>query len=79
MESVNASSARTNLFSLLASTAHGEPKLITSKKGNCVLLSEQEWSSIEETMFLMANPKTRKDILDGIETPIEDCVDSLPW
>ncbi|GHU17163.1 hypothetical protein FACS189472_03650 [Alphaproteobacteria bacterium] len=80
MQSINASNARGDFFNILATTAnHGDPMLITSKAGNCVLLSEQEWSSIQETIFLMSNPKTRRDILEGIDTPISECVDALPW
>ncbi|GHU11892.1 hypothetical protein FACS189449_04350 [Alphaproteobacteria bacterium] len=75
MQTINASNARSNFFNLMAATANnGDPTLITSKAGNCVLLSEQEWSSIQETIFLMSNPKTRRDILEGIDTPLSECV-----
>jgi prevent-host-death family protein len=75
MEAITASSARKNLFSLLASVAEDdEPRLITSRNGNGVLISEREWESIRETNYLMSNPKTRQDILEGIDTPLSECV-----
>jgi prevent-host-death family protein len=80
METITASAARGNLFGILAGVSQSdEPKLITSQKGDCVLISKKEWDSIQETIYLMSNPKTRKDILDGINTPLSECVDELPW
>ncbi|MDR1235377.1 MAG: type II toxin-antitoxin system prevent-host-death family antitoxin [Holosporaceae bacterium] len=79
MKSINASNARQNFFNLLADISVGDPMLITSKAGNCVLISEEEWGSIQETIYLMSNPKTRDDILEGIETPLSECEDELPW
>jgi prevent-host-death family protein len=79
MKTINASSARHNFFSLLADTSSGDPMLITSKAGNCVLMSEEEWESIKETIQLMSNPKTRDDILEGIKTPLSECENELPW
>ena len=79
MNTINASNARQNFFNILASTSVGDPTLITSKAGNCVLVSEEEWNSIKETAYLMANPKTRSDILEGLKTSIDECEDSLPW
>lgn len=79
MRTINASNARQNLFALLADTSVGDPTLITSNAGNCVLMSEEEWESLQETIYLMSNPKTREDILEGIKTPLEECVDELPW
>ena len=75
METINASFARSNLFVLLATLSKGEePKLIQSRNGDCVLVSKKEWDSIQETIFLMSNPKTRKDIEEGIATPLSKCV-----
>ena len=79
MNTINASSARQNLFNILADTSVGDPTLITSKAGNCVLVSEKEWNSIKETAYLMSNAKTRHDILEGVKTPLEECEDTLPW
>ena len=75
MQIINASSARSNLFGLLSTISNGEePKLIQSRGGDCVLMSKQDWDSIQETIFLLSNPKTRKDIEEGIATPLSECV-----
>lgn len=75
MQTINASSARSNLFGLLTAISKGEePKLIQSRNGDCVLMSKQDWDSIQETVFLISNPKTRKDIEEGIATPLSECV-----
>jgi len=74
METINASFARSNLFALLTTLSKGEePKLIHSRGGDCVLVSKQEWDSIQETVFLLSNPKVRKDIEEGIATPLSKC------
>ena len=73
------SAIREDLYNTIASTAEGEPLFITSKKGNCVLLSESDWNSIQETLFILNNSKIRKDIADGLETPLSECSDKLPW
>jgi prevent-host-death family protein len=80
METIAASVARAKLFGLLAGVSQNdEPKLIASQKGDCVLISKKEWDSIQETIYLMSNPKTKRDILDGLSTPLSECVDELPW
>ncbi len=79
MIAINASTARQDLFNILARTSMGDPTLITSKAGNCVLVSEAEWNSIKETAYLMTNLKTRSDIENGINTPLDQCEDNLPW
>jgi len=75
MKIINATNARTNLFSLLATTSKSdEPILIQSKKGDCVLVSKDDWDSMEETLLLLSNPRGRKDILEGLNTPLSECV-----
>ena len=76
---INATTARKNLFNILSATCNGNPLLITSKSGNCILVSEDEWNSLQETSYLMSNKKTHDDIVNGINTSIDDCEDTLPW
>ena len=79
MNKVNATNARQNFFNILASTSTGDPLLITSKTGNCVLISEAEWNSVVETAYVMSNPKIRDDIIEGLKTPLDECSETLPW
>jgi PHD/YefM family antitoxin component YafN of YafNO toxin-antitoxin module len=76
MKKITASYARANLFKLLEDIAadDGDPQLIHSKKGDCVLLSEQEWRDMNETIYLMTNPSTRKDILYAMKHPLSESV-----
>ena len=74
-----ASAFRSDLYNTISATYNGEPLVITSKKGNCVLVSENDWNAIQGTLQLLNNPKIRNDIITGIATDINDCSDSLPW
>ena len=80
MTVLSATEARSNFYRLMdqASSSH-EPILITGKRGNAILLSEEDWKSIQETMFLLSIPGMRESIRDGLSTPIEDCREELDW
>lgn len=71
MTAVTASTARANLYRLIAELQGGEaPVLITGKKGNAVLVSEEDWRSIEETLYLMSIPGMRDSIVSGMKEPL---------
>ncbi len=79
-KTLSASEARANLYRLLDETAAShEPILITGKRNNAVLLAEQDWRAIEETLHLLSVPGMRESILEGGATPIEECSDELDW
>lgn len=80
MTVLSATEARSNFYRLMdqASSSH-EPILITGKRGNAVLISEDDWKSIQETMFLLSIPGMRESIRDGLSTPVEDCKEELDW
>jgi antitoxin YefM len=80
MPTLSATEARTKLYKLIdqASKSH-EPILITGKRGNAVLISEDDWRSIQETMYLLNIPGMRESIRDGLATPIEDCNEEIDW
>jgi antitoxin YefM len=52
---------------------------ITGKGGNAVLVSEEDWRSIQETLYLKSIPGVWESIEVGINEPIEKCSDDLPW
>jgi len=80
MKTINVTRARANLYRLLeeASETH-EPIQITGKKANGVLVSEEDWRAIEETLFLSSVPAVRQSIIDGMKTPVEECAEELDW
>lgn len=69
---IPASNARTELFSLLTGiNANHEPVLITSKNGNGVLVAEEDWRGIEETLYLLSVPRMRESLLEARQEPVE--------
>lgn len=80
MTTITASEARANLYRLIddAASSH-EPILITGKRTNAVLLSEEDWSAIQESLFLMSVPGMRESIVEGLGTPVDECSKELDW
>ena len=80
MPTLSATEARSKLYRLIdqASISH-EPIVITGKRGNAVLISEEDWRSIQETIFLLNIPGMRESIREGLATPIEDCTEDIEW
>jgi PHD/YefM family antitoxin component YafN of YafNO toxin-antitoxin module len=56
-----------------------EPIIITGKRSNAVLISEDDWRAIEETLYLLNMPGMRESIIEGMETPLEACDDEVDW
>ena len=80
MKTITVTKARSTLFQLLDETnATHEPIQITGKRSNAVLLSEEDWKSIEETLHLLSIPGMRESIREGLETPVEECSEELDW
>lgn len=80
MKTINVTQARTNLYKLIDEAyLSSEPVHITGKRSNAVLLSEENWRSIQETLYLLSIPGMRKSILEGMETPIDECSEELDW
>ena len=80
MPTLSATEARSKLYRLIDQTSLShEPIVITSKRGNAVLLSEGDWRSIQETLYLLSIPGMRESIRDGFATPVEDCKEEFDW
>ena len=80
MKTTNATKARQNIYKLIddANLFH-EPIQITGKRSNAVLISEDDWASIQETLFLLSIPKMRESIIKGLKTPVKECSEELNW
>lgn len=80
MDTMNATNARKNLYRLIEelSKSH-EPIHITSRKGSAVLISEEDWKSIHETLYLLSIPGMRESIKEGLNTPIDKCSETIGW
>jgi len=80
MEAITVSEARERLYRLVGDVSGaGEPVLITGKRGNAVLLSEDDWRAIEETLYLLSVPGMRESIREGMTTQVADCAPELEW
>jgi antitoxin YefM len=80
MKIIKATEARNNLYRLIdeASESH-EPIHISGKRSNAVLISEEDWRSIQETLHLLSMPGMRESIIEGLQTPIEECSEEPEW
>lgn len=80
MATLSASKARTNLYRLIddATSSH-EAILITGKRANAVLVSEDDWKAIQETIYLLSVPGMRESIRRGLKTPVKECSKEPGW
>lgn len=80
MDIYTVTNARANLYNILdqVSQSH-QPVRITGKRVNAVLISEEDWSAIQETLYLLSIPGMRETIKEGMETPIDKCDEDLDW
>ena len=82
MTTTNITNFRKNAFNYVEQTIrYNEPLNINTKEGNAVLLSEEDYSGIMETLYLVSMPGMREKIMEGMNTPLEDCVDeaAVEW
>ncbi len=80
MKTLNATEARKILYRLLDEVAvTNEPVQITGRRASAVLVAEDDWRAIQETLVLLSIPGMRESIRDGLETRLEDCVEELDW
>jgi len=80
MTAITASEARANLYRLIdeAAASH-QPLLISGKRNKAVLISEEDWTAIQETLFLLSVPGMRESIREGMDTPVDECSESMDW
>lgn len=80
MITLNITNAKKNLYQLVDAIhdAH-EPVMITGKHHSAVLISEEDWKSIQETLYLTSIPGMRESIVEGLKVPLENCSPVLKW
>lgn len=80
MEVFNISEAKNKLYELMdyVSEVH-KPIYIKNKKNKVVLISEEDYRNMEETLYLLSIPNMHKSIVEGRKEPIEECSDKLDW
>ena len=73
---------RKNVFAMLENTIkYNEPINISTKSGNAILLSEEEYNGIMATLELSSNAELKKTLIDGMNTPLSECIpeDEVVW
>ena len=80
MSVITASEARANLYRLIDDVASShQPLLISGKRNRAVLIAEEDWVAIQETLFLLSVPGMRESIREGFDTPVNACTEALDW
>jgi antitoxin YefM len=80
MTTMTATDARKNLYSLLDDVAEShEPIQIAGKRHSAVLVSEDDWRAVQETLYLTGIPGMRDSVRKGLKTPVEECDTGLDW
>lgn len=80
MKTINARDTGKTLQELLEETASSsEPIQIVGDASSGVLVSEEDWRAIQETLYLLSVPGMRESIREGLGTPIEECSKELNW
>jgi prevent-host-death family protein len=80
MSTLTASEARAKLYRLIDEAAESHvPIRITGKRNSAVLVSEKDWASVQETMYLLSIPGMRESIREGMDTAVKECESDLDW
>ncbi|MBU0475577.1 MAG: type II toxin-antitoxin system Phd/YefM family antitoxin [Bacteroidetes bacterium] len=80
MKTIDAASTRLNLYKLIDDThSTNEPIKITGKRGDTVLISDDNWRAIQETLYLLSIPNMLESIIEGANTKTDDCSTELDW
>lgn len=80
MKGITATETRGNLYRLIDEVAEShQPIVINGKRNKAVLVSEEGWSAIQETLFLLSIPGMRKSIREGMTAPAADFDKKMDW
>ena len=80
MPTLTATEARKRLYNLVDVVAEShDPIQIVGKRNSAVLIAEEDWRAIQETLYLSSIPGMRDSIQEGLKTPVEECDEGLDW
>ena len=75
MLNTNITNFRKNIFAILEQTIkYNEPVNIITKSGNAVIISEEDYNGLMETLYLSSIPNIKEKIIDGMNTPLNECI-----
>lgn len=79
-DTINITNARKDLYKLIEQVIEShEPVHITGKNGTAVIISEEDWKNIEETLYLTSIPGMRESIIEGMKADIDECAEEIEW
>ena len=80
MAVLTASAARSKLYRLIDETNEShEPVIISGKRNNAVLVSEDDWKSIQETLYLTSIPGMKESIIKEMKEPLSKSIKKINW
>lgn len=80
MKTISITEARNNIYKLIdMATIESEPIQITGKIGNAILISEDDWRAIKETLYLTSIPGIRESIIKRLKEPLSKTTDKIKW
>ena len=80
MTTLNVTEARSKLYRLIDEAAQSHsPVVITGRRANAVLIAEEDWNAINETLYLLSIPGMRESIREGMESSLDNCEKELDW
>lgn len=80
MTTLTASDARKRLYNLVDEVKDTHvPVQIVGKRNSAILISEDDWRAIEETLYLTSMPGMRESIKKGLKTSVEKCEEDPGW
>lgn len=82
MLNINITNFRNNIYSILEQTIKfNEQVNITTKEGNAIVMSEADYKSLMEMVYIYSIPNLKSKIIDGLNTPISECIseDEVKW
>ena len=82
MYNTNITNFRKDIYKVLEQTVKfNEPVNISTKDGNAIIISEEDYRGLMETLNLTSIPEMKDKIIDGLNTPISECIseDEVEW
>jgi antitoxin YefM len=80
MTEITATEACSNLYRLIDETVEShQPIVIMGKRNKAVLVSEEDWTAIQETLYLLSVPGMRESIREGMDISVDQCDEELDW
>jgi prevent-host-death family protein len=77
---MSVSQVRADIYNVMDETAQThEPILITGKRNNVVMLSQEDWNAIEETLYLNNIPNMVSSIQDSMDAPDSEFSEKIEW